>query len=262
MRAVNPVIVSDHFLKLEQVLINLNLKDIAPEKIWNCDETGFQFQHKPTLVCARKGSKNVSGRTSQSRESISVLVCGNANGAHIPPMVVVKGKTYKSLNSWAVEDSPPETVWTWQEKAWMENLLGVEWFTRCFLKHCGDSRPQLLILDGHKSHESLELLEAAKAANIDLYALPPHTTSCLQPMDKTVFGPLKKQYNATCSEYLCQNPSNNINKASWPKLFTESYDKAVTTTNIISGFKSCGIHPFNSEVLSKSAYAPSLALDV
>ena len=56
----------------------------------------------------------------QSRESISALVWGNANGDHIPPIVVVKGKTYKSLNSWAVEDSPPEIVWTWQEKAWMD----------------------------------------------------------------------------------------------------------------------------------------------
>ena len=77
MRAVNPVIVSDHFLKLEQVLINLNLKNIAPQKIWTCDETGFQFQHKATLVCARKGSKNVSGRTSVSRinKCVSVGKC-------------------------------------------------------------------------------------------------------------------------------------------------------------------------------------------
>jgi hypothetical protein len=49
-------------------------------------------------------------------------------------MIVVKGKTYKSLNSWAVKNSPPHTVWAWQPKALMENVLGEHWFRNCFLK--------------------------------------------------------------------------------------------------------------------------------
>ena len=57
------------------------------------DESGFQLQHKPVAVVARKGSKNVPGRTSASRENISVAVCANASGNVMPLMFVGKGKT-------------------------------------------------------------------------------------------------------------------------------------------------------------------------
>jgi len=74
--------VTDHFAKLNDVISS---SDIPPDCIWNCDETGFQFQNKPkpNLVCTRKGAKVVPGRTAQSWESVSVLVCGNAKGKNI-----------------------------------------------------------------------------------------------------------------------------------------------------------------------------------
>ena len=39
----------------------------------------------------------------------------------------------------------------------MDQGLCVEWFQNGFLKECGPDRPQLLICDGHYSHEPLEL---------------------------------------------------------------------------------------------------------
>ena len=124
LKAMNESIVSDYFvIKLNSTLNELQLTDIKPDNIWNCDETGFQFQHMPTMVCARKGSKVVPGRTVQSRESVSVLVCGNAAGVKMPPMIVVKGKNVKSLNAWSLDDAPKNTIWTFQQKAWMVDLL-------------------------------------------------------------------------------------------------------------------------------------------
>ena len=178
LKAMNESIVSDYFVKLNSTLDDLQLAD-KPDNIWNCDETGFQFQHKPTMVCARKGSKVVPGRTAQSRESVSVLVCGNAAGVKMPPMIVVKGKTFKSLNAWSLDDAPTNTIWTFQQKAWMVDLLGEEWFKCCFLKYCGPSRPQLLILDGHSSHESLGLLELANSQGAKWVYLTWDAVKCL-----------------------------------------------------------------------------------
>ena len=76
----------------------------------------------------------------------------------------------------------------------MEDVLGAEWFQNVFLKHCGPDRPQLLILDGHGSHEVLGLLERAKEENIHILSLPPHTTHWLQVLDRSVFGPLSQRY--------------------------------------------------------------------
>ena len=60
-----------------------------------------------------------------------------------------------------VSEGPHGAKWTYQANAWTEDVIGVEWFEGIFLKECGPYRPQLLILDGHSSHERLGLMEEA-----------------------------------------------------------------------------------------------------
>ena len=52
--AINTAVEVDHFAKVNDVISS---SDIPPICIWNCDEAGFQFQHKPSLVCAKKVQK-------------------------------------------------------------------------------------------------------------------------------------------------------------------------------------------------------------
>ena len=77
--------------------------------------------------------------------------------------------------------------------------IGIQWCEGHFLKQCGIAQPQLLILDSHSSQESLNLLTSAKANDIHLLALPPHTTHWMNPLDKTSFGPFQKEYNTVCT---------------------------------------------------------------
>lgn len=130
-------------------------------------------------------------------------------------------------------------------------------FVDVFLQHCGPNRPQCLILDGHHSHEVLDLLVKAKDENIFVLALPPHTSHWLQPLDKGVFGPLKKHFNVTCSEFMAESPSNVIVKATFAKVFTTAWQKAITPENIKQGFKVTGIFPFNPQAIPAIAYAPA-----
>ena len=50
----------------------------------------------------------------------------------------------------------------------------------------GEAR--LLIVDGHNSHYTVELLEYARAQNIIILAYPPHTTHALQGHDVVLFS--------------------------------------------------------------------------
>ena len=77
--------------------------------------------------------KKIPGRTSNSPESVSLLASVNAAGHKMPPMVILKGKTPRCLQSWAVQEAPENTVWTFQEKAWMCDILGEEWFQNVFI---------------------------------------------------------------------------------------------------------------------------------
>lgn len=50
----------------------------------------------------------------------------------------------------------------------------------------------LLLYDGHASHISFRIIEEADKAKIVLMKFPSHMTDRIQPLDKCVFGPVKK----------------------------------------------------------------------
>ena len=95
-----------------------------------------------------------------------------------------------------------------------------------------------------------------------MISLPPHCTHALQPLDRTVFGPLKSAYNGECSDFLVDHPLHVINKWTFPTLFRKSWEKALSVENITSGFRACGIYPFNAGAVPQSAYGPSKTTDV
>jgi hypothetical protein len=41
--------------------------------MWNCDETGKNFEHQPVKVIAANGEKSVVGRTSASSSNITIM---------------------------------------------------------------------------------------------------------------------------------------------------------------------------------------------
>jgi hypothetical protein len=180
----------------------------------------------------------------------------------MPPMFVVKGKTARSVYGFNTKVAPEGSRWCWQPNGWMDDTIGERWFNDIFLQNCGTERPQLLILDGHSSHETLGILMRAMEENIHILALPPHTTHALQPLDKTVFGPLNRAYNEACSNFMQANPLNQVNKWSFPGLFAQAWETAVTVVNIQSGFRSCGIYPLNNSIIPDAAFGPSEPTDV
>ncbi|XP_069136723.1 uncharacterized protein [Argopecten irradians] len=186
------------------------------------------------------------------------MACVNASGERMPPMLVVRGKTTKSLYGFNCDEAPPNTVWTYQECAWMNDEAAENSFENVFLKNCGPERPQLLLLDGHGSHESITLSELAQRKHCNI-RFSPHTIHLLQPL--AVFGPINKQYNSICSEFLSSAAFNIVNDWTFPGIFRQAWYLGVTKENIVSGFRGCGISPLNREAIPVSAYLPSDPFD-
>lgn len=255
-KMLNATVTNNYFDALTDLLQSLDLTD-KPHRIWNIDETSVPLAHKPSKVLGPTGVKNIPGRVGNCRDNVSVLACINAAGGEVPPMFIVKGKTYKSLYAYNTTEGVPGGIYTYQEKAWMEDVLGEQWFQNHFLKYCGEERPQLIILDSHSSHETLGLIDSCRQNNISLLALPPHTTQWLCPLDKTVFGPLSREYSAVCSDFMASSPNNMVSKWELPRLFQLAHQKAFTPTNIQSGFRKCGIYPLDRNALPPTAVAPS-----
>ncbi|CAC5426675.1 unnamed protein product [Mytilus coruscus] len=198
-RAFNSIKVGEYFLDLKKEMNRLGLND-KPELVWNMDEKGVPLEHTPSKVVSAKSSRTIPGRVSNTRERNTIVGCINARGDRMPPLIIVKGKTQKAVMSYSTADGPVGATWTYQAKAWTEDVLGIEWFTNIFLKKCGNQWPQLLILDGHHSHEVLGLIEKARENNITLLTLPPHTTHYICSLDRTVFGPLSPETESRVEE--------------------------------------------------------------
>ena len=69
-----------------------------PARIRNMDETGINMTHKPGKVLAKRGSKAIYRKSSDSREMIMVIACGNAEGRVILAHLIIPWKTEKKLH--------------------------------------------------------------------------------------------------------------------------------------------------------------------
>ncbi|XP_062589263.1 uncharacterized protein LOC134250912 [Saccostrea cucullata] len=85
--------------------------------------------------------------------------------------------------------------------------------------------------------------------------MPAHCSHWLQPLDRTVFGPLKKKWkeiNATfTSETAC--PTTHAN---FFRLFSRAW-VSLKPAYLINGFRVTGISPWNPKAIPEEAYLPS-----
>lgn len=99
------------------------------------------------------------------------------------------------------------------------------WFSDHFLKHAVASRPILLLLDGHSSHYNPGAIRHAKESDIVLFTLVPHTMHEMQPLDTSVFGPLKSNWHDACHKFTQDHPGRIITKYQFSSLLSEAWMK-------------------------------------
>ncbi|KAF8591606.1 hypothetical protein K439DRAFT_1261977, partial [Ramaria rubella] len=117
-------------------------------------------------------------------------------------------------------------------------------------------KPILLISDGHKSHETDELKDAAFKASVILFLLPPHTTDRLQPLDVGVFGPVQTAWARRLQAATIEGAS--ITTSTVVKEYLEVRKSLMTKKCIASAFRKTGIHPFNPDLFTDEDFAVSL----
>ena len=135
----------------------------------------------------------------------------------------------------------------------MERPNFLSWFTKLFLRHVElllSDGPVILFVDGHHSHIDLELIYTARKHNVHLMCLPPNLTYIMQPLDVSVFRPLKQAYSKILKEYKTATLAGNISKAVFPSLLNQLWDVSFKPSHLCSGFQATGIHPLQREVIS------------
>ena len=247
--------IEKYFAALKDVLDSNGLME-KQHCIWNFDETGINLSHRPGKVLAKKGTKTVHAKTSSSRELLTIIAGGNAAGKALPPHIVVPGKTKRSFQSYDLENAPPGTNLSVSDSGWTKQGIAQLWFQETFLKHIGSGRPQLLISDGHDSHNHVEFVDMARQNNIILLELPSKTSNWTQPFDRGVFKSLKSNWNGQCDTF-SSSTGVAVGHAQFFRLFSQAWEQSITADNIISGFRATGIMPYNPAAIPDEAFTPS-----
>ena len=246
--------INDFFGKLGAIYGRLNLIS-KPMQIYNCDETGVSVVHKPGKVVAEMGRHKVYAVTSAEKgKTHTILTCVSASGHVIPPMMIYPRKQIPPDNF--REGAVAQTLFSNSPSGWINDDLFLQWF-KFFLTSIPPTRPVLLIMDGHGTHMSIELIELAQSNEIHLLCLPSHTTHILQPLDVGVFKSFKSNFSKSCSKYLAAHPGRVITSDKVASLVAEAWPLSLSPLNIMSGFKKTGIYPINPSEVTDRQIAPS-----
>ena len=165
-----------------------------PSNIWNVDESGCNASKSGlNKVLARKGVRSVYAQISNERKWLSILTSINVARWSILHFYIFKEK--RRLRNYIYLCEAGSTM-EMQENRYMTSYLFSRWMDHFIeqLEAIGDLSPSnrhLVILDGHKSHVSLEVIQKPKHHGIDMTSLSSHTSHALQPFDVACFKPFK-----------------------------------------------------------------------
>jgi hypothetical protein len=173
----------------------------------------------------------------------------------LPPCLIFKGQ---NLNSgWIPDETPAGWKFITSKKGWTSDLIGFEWLKAHFQPFVSKSTNSwhLLIIDGHSSHVTARFIAYCITSKIDLFLLPPHSSHKTQPLDLSIFGPLKTALNLEVDR-IFRHSTMRLPRIEWTSAYIKARARCLRPSSIESGFRKAGIYPFYPEVLLSTLTPP------
>ena len=114
-------------------------------------------------------------------------------------------------------------------------------------------RKHLLLLDGHASHISYNVVNKAATYGIDIWLLPSHTTHRMQPLDVSIFKSFKCNFISIKERFINANATwanESFDKTYLVELASNALKEAHTVSNIQTGFRKTRIYPMNVHAMN------------
>ncbi len=177
----------------------------------------------------------------------------------IPPMFIFPRVNFKDH---FIRDGPPGCIGAANKSGWMMEDHFLQ-FLKHFHHHTRASLDAkvLLILDNHSSHLSVRGIDFCRENGIVMLSFPPHCSHKFQPLDRTVYGPLKRHVNTFCDTLMRSHPGLTMSIYDIPGIIRLALPLAGTPGNVQNGFSSTGIWSYNRDKFKDSDFAPSLVTD-
>lgn len=243
---VSEQIIKEYFSELEK-----SMEGVLPSHVINYDETNFTDDPGRVQVIVKRGTKHPERCIDSSKSSVSVMMAGTAAGFVLPPYIVYKSEHL--YTTWT-EHGPKGCRYNRTKSGWFDTTIFEDWFQTIiipFVKDLDDG-PKVLIGDNLSSHLSLLVISECQKYNIRFVLLPANSTHLCQPLDVSFFRPLKGAWRKQLLDWKIKN-KGVIPKDRFPSLLKCTLDSIEysSTTNLINGFKACGISPFDPNQVLK-----------
>ena len=130
----------------------------------------------------------------QKKKHVTVVLSATADGTMLPPMLIFKGKTDKTIKKLCI---PEGFIVEMQEKLWMEEGLMEVWVEEIWLKYVREVSKQLgfdnslLTFDAFSAHKTDDVQSKLVVNKSEILMILPGGTSKCQPMDVCINKPLK-----------------------------------------------------------------------
>jgi hypothetical protein len=234
-------ILESAFKKCEQLSGGNSL---TRNRIFAMDETGFQPNKKLGYVIASRGSKNVFALCSECRDHLTIVAFASALGINGRPMFITPRKIPNFLGEYF-----PGALVASSSSGYINDNLFADW-CQFFVKEIQEIRGDpsnwcLLVLDGLQNHTLNPVgLRTLNHAKILAVSLPSHSSSVLQVHDVSIFGPLKKYFYKSISEYI-RTKGPNVTLRQLPEILEKPWELANSVDNTKAGFSKVGLYPLN-----------------
>ncbi|XP_052738248.1 uncharacterized protein LOC128198204 [Bicyclus anynana] len=233
--------------------LEVEIANVPPSNLLNYDETNLSDDPGCNKAIFKKGIKHPERVVNSSKSSVSIMFAGTADGKCLAPYVVYKAEHLWSR--WCL-DGPSGCRYNRTKSGWFDMVCFDDWFEQIILPWAtGLDGPKVIIGDNLSSHISVSTVKLCREHNIRFVFLPRNATHLTQPLDLSLFGPMKKHWRTILLQYkLANQNAATINKCHFPQLLKQLIDKLQISNenNLKSGFKAAGIFPFNASKVTQN----------
>lgn len=234
------------FREVLELLREDELEDILsdPKRMLNGDETSFYLDPTVDKVIAMRGERNVyKVDQGQAKKNITVMFTCSADGKIFPPMVVLP---YKKIPLDVTQSVPSEWGVGKTDSGWMNKECFLKYIVKILHPQLAEENllPVIYFVDGHSSHTAWETAEEAAKLGIILVCLYPNCTRILQPLDVSVFKPLKTSWLKVVDDWKLKYPKQPIKSQNFSPLLQKAME-SINDRIVQNGFKTCGLYPFD-----------------
>src|SRR4051794_24664946 len=115
----------------------------------------------------------------------------------------------------------------YSKKGYTNGEIGKAWIEHFDKETKGkaNGRRRLLLVDGHNSHYTCELLEYARAHRIEVVGYPSHSTHVYQGLDVVIFARLKYNWSLARDEW--ERRGHTVNKTNFLAVYAEAHSKTL-----------------------------------